>query len=131
MTVRELRLRRPLLCLFVAAASAGALAAVAHAERSATSAEARAIKPVAMKACGEPKYTCHWRGARVSTVDPRCAFGQAVSEYGFAGVLVKRTSIHPLRYAVVHRIGGGIGPCSQSPAALRKVLADLRLCLAG
>jgi hypothetical protein len=110
---------------------AAALASVALAERPATTAEANAIKPLAMKACGYPKEHCVWRSAEISTINSRYGFGEAVGE-GFYGVMVVRASVNPLRYRVIHSIGGGIGPCSVSfPASLRAIALDLHLCLKG
>lgn len=88
---------------------------------------AKAIKRVALRACGSPPGGCRYGGARVSSVDPRFAWAD-VSGEGFSGVLVKRRDPSSRRFRVVGTQGGGIGECSYWRArAPRAVLRDLRI----
>jgi hypothetical protein len=113
----------------VACVVTGFWAVAAFGQRPATVRETAIIRAVAMRACGWPKYACKWNGARVSTIDPRYAYGQSVYE-GFSGVLVRRVSVVPLRYAIVRKLGGGAEPCGSFPLSIRRVVKDLRLCFA-
>lgn len=118
---------RLLSIISVCAVALGPVTTSANAQRRPTAKEAQAIRTVAMRACGWPKYACSWHGARISTVDPHYGFGEAVYE-GFGGVVVRRVAVAPLRYVVVMRLGGGAEPCSSFPFRLRRILIDLDQC---
>lgn len=109
------------------AATCGLAAAPALASRAPTKGEQAAIKRVAMKACRSPAGPCRWHGARVSTRSSRYAWANVTNE-GFSGVLVRRTSTSPKRFKVVGVQGGGIGECSYwRKRAPRSVLKDLKV----
>jgi hypothetical protein len=101
------------------------MAAEARAERPASPTERRAIQVIALRHCpvggGDP---CRRAPVKVSTVDPRYAFGGAIGD-GYSGVLVKRESGH---WRVVAVQGGGLMSCSYWEAAAPvSVIRDLRL----
>jgi hypothetical protein len=101
-------------------------AAPALASRAPTKGELAAIKRVAMKACKSDAGPCRWHGARVAN-NPRYAWANVTNE-GFSGVLVRRTSVKPRRFKVVGVQGGGIGDCSYwRKRAPRSVLKDLKV----
>jgi hypothetical protein len=111
------------------ALAALALSAVpADASRRATKAETRAIKRAALKECsGPPGEPCRFRGARVSTRNPRYAWANVVTE-GFSGALLKRPTRRSRRWRVIGTQGGGIGDCREwRKLAPRSVLRDLRI----
>lgn len=125
------RARRILVAGVVFGLSATLWAHGALSARPATHSESVAIRKVAMATCRAveatgPAQQCQWHGAKVSTVDPRLAYGEAVSE-GFGGVLVQRR-VSGSGYGVVLKFGGGSQPCSSYSARLRRALADLDLC---
>ena len=111
--------------MLAAAAILGYAVPSAGADRRPSKAETRAIKRVALKACGSPD--CEFKRARVSTRNGRFAWADVVAE-GFSGVLLKRPRAHSRRFEVVGFQGGGIGSCSywraRAPAA---VLRDLHI----
>ncbi|ADB48805.1 hypothetical protein Cwoe_0369 [Conexibacter woesei DSM 14684] len=97
------------------------------ARRPASRAAAKAIKRVALRACGSPPGGCRYLGARVSTRNARYAWADVVGE-GFSGVLLKRPSARSHRFSVIGTQGGGIGSCAYWRArAPRPVLRDLRV----
>ena len=105
------------------------LVSAVAAGRPATKAESAAIKLVAMPACraAEAKgnqQPCGWRGATVSTLQPRYAYGEAVAE-GFGGVFVQKTG---KRYRVVLELGADKPPCTSFAARYRAAVKDLALC---
>jgi hypothetical protein len=109
------------------AAASGLAAAPALASRAPSKSEQAAIKRVALKACESPAGPCRWHGARVSTKSSRYAWADVTNE-GFSGVLVRRTSVHPKRFKVVGVQGGGIGDCAYwRKRAPRSVLKDLKV----
>jgi hypothetical protein len=110
-----------------AACGLGLVAAPARASRTPSKSESAAIKRVAMKACRSDAGPCRWHGARVSTKSSRYAWADVTNE-GFSGVLVRRTSVSPKRFKVVGVQGGGIGECSYwRKRAPRSVLKDLKV----
>jgi hypothetical protein len=112
--------------LVIAVATMVIMAPMAQAARPATASENAAIKRVALKSCTAPGG-CRWRGALVSTRDPRFAWGRVIGE-GVSGVLVRRASRHGGRFRVLHVQGGGIEKCSMwRKHAPRPVLRDLRI----
>lgn len=101
-------------------------APAAGAARAATASENAAIKRVALAACHAPGG-CTWRGATVSTRNPRFAWGRVFGE-GVSGVLVRRPSAHSGAFRVLHMQGGGIELCSMwRKHAPRRVLRDLHI----
>jgi hypothetical protein len=120
---REGNSRSVALAFLVAVAILGCAVPSAGADRRPSKAEARAIKRVALKACGSPD--CEFGRGRVSTRNARFAWADVVAE-GFSGVLLKRPRVHSRRFRVVGFQGGGIGSCTywraRAPAA---VLRDL------
>jgi hypothetical protein len=118
---------RRLATALVVTAACGLAAAPALASRAPSKSESAAIKRVAMKACESPAGPCRWHGARVSTKSSRYAWANVTNE-GFSGVLVRRTSVHPKRFKVVGVQGGGIGSCAYwRKRAPRSVLRDLKV----
>ena len=113
------------LALLAIGATFCSVAAPAAADRRPSKAERRAIERVALEKCGSTD--CEFRRARVSTRNPRFAWGNVFAE-GFSGVLVKRPTSRSRRFRVVGWQGGGIGSCDywrgRAPAA---VLRDLRI----
>jgi hypothetical protein len=113
--------------MLAVAAACGLAAAPALGSRTPSKSESTAIKRVAMKACRSDAGPCRWHGARVSTKSARYAWAD-VSNEGFSGVLVRRTSVSPKRFKVVGIQGGGIGECSYwRKRAPRSVLKDLKV----
>lgn len=114
------------LTALLAAASCGLLPAAADASRRPTTAEASAIKRIALRACEAPGG-CRFHGARVSTRDARFAWADVTGE-GFSGVLLKRKTTQTRRFRVAGIQGGGIELCSVwRKRAPRAVLRDLRV----
>lgn len=97
------------------------------ARRPASQTVAKAIKRVALRACGSPPGGCRYLGARISTRNPRYAWADVVGE-GFSGVLLKRSSARSHRFRAIGTQGGGIGSCAYWRArAPLPVLRDLRV----
>lgn len=117
------------LVLLAACALGLAVAAVPAADASHRPSRpvAKAIKAVALRACGKRPGGCRFAGARVSSANPRFAWAD-VSGEGFSGALVKRDRPSSRRFRVVGTQGGGIGECAYWRArAPRAVLRDLRI----